>query len=88
MRARPSTQFELPLGPVFDAPVGRFETCAQVTQMFGIKESNEGTALNPVRAIARFRIRLSRWSLHNMRASVVMTDHNRMQEEVRNANQL
>ena len=28
---------------------------------------NEGTALNPIRAIARFRIRHSRWSLQNMR---------------------
>ena len=33
MRARPSTQFELSLGPVFDAPFGRFETCVQVAQM-------------------------------------------------------
>ena len=36
MRAQPSTHFELPLGPVFDATVGRFETCAQVS----MKESN------------------------------------------------
>ena len=30
---------------------------------------NEGTALNPIRVIARSRIRRSRWSLQNMRAS-------------------
>ena len=33
MRARPSTQFELTLDPVLDAPVGRFETGAQVAQV-------------------------------------------------------
>ena len=33
MRAQPSTQFELPLGLVLNAPVGRFETSAQVAQM-------------------------------------------------------
>ena len=33
MRAQPSTQFELPPGPVFDARVGRFETCALVAQV-------------------------------------------------------
>ena len=32
MRAQPSTQFELPLGPVFEAPVGRFETFAPMLE--------------------------------------------------------
>ena len=33
MRAQPSTQFELSLDFVFDAPDGRFKTCAQDMQM-------------------------------------------------------
>ena len=39
MRAQPSTHFELPLGPVFDAPVGRLVTCASCANI-GMKESN------------------------------------------------
>ena len=33
MRAQPSTPFELPLGIVFDAPIGRFKTCVQDAQI-------------------------------------------------------
>jgi hypothetical protein len=33
MRAQPSTQIQRSLGPVFDAPAGRFQTCVQVAQM-------------------------------------------------------
>ena len=32
MRAQPSTQFELSLGSVIDAPVGRLKTCEPVGQ--------------------------------------------------------
>ena len=39
MRARPSTQFELPLGNAKGAPVGR-STCAQTAQISKNKDSN------------------------------------------------
>ena len=76
-RAEPLTRFELPLGSVFGAPVGRLSRESLRwgnTWSLGLWHSRPGTsslrlpiykggALDPVRAAARFRIRRSRWSL-------------------------
>ena len=37
MRAQPSTQFELSLGSVIDAPVGRLKICEQLAQILKTK---------------------------------------------------